>query len=74
MELKEGRKVKSAYLDADPHGNPVTWDDSYTDIKSMVISHENGEMAPVPWLKVERDNGTVQMLNCAKLTDLVLYP
>ena len=61
-ELREGAQVQGitypgdSYFSVDPKV-----------IKSMTISEQPGQMGMVPWVRIERHDGSVGLANCALL-------
>lgn len=59
-ELKEGTKLKSVFL---VDGGEVKAGNG--GCASIVVAEQTGQMAMVPWAKVTREDGTVQLYNLA---------
>ena len=62
-DWEEGAKVRSIELDQ-PNG---TISDEHSRVVSMTVSNQNGQMAAVPWIRVEWKDGTRDYYNAALL-------
>ena len=69
-ELREGAKIASFV----PKDNRYAFRAGAKGVVSLTISDQPGQMGMVPWIRVEQDNGTITMFNCALLEYVELLP
>ncbi len=67
--LKTGVKVKAIWW---PGENSARVQVGKNQVKAMAITMENGQMAEVPWVVQENDDGTIGLHNCAMLGGMEL--
>ena len=64
----EGLKIKKIYFPDEVYmeiGQTITFGGGEFKIISISVTMENGQMAEIPWIKVEASNGSTQLWNAA---------